>query len=97
MEKYVKISQILPIEQYTYEDKNGQQQIFKHKGFVLHNGNNAFFCEAKGRYAETLESRTYDTTQWYVADFNISIRRYSDRDGNNRISNEIELTRLNLV
>lgn len=97
MEMYVKINDVLPLEQHTYEDKNGQPQIFKHKGFVLHNGNNAFYCEAKGRYAETLETREFSTTLWHVADFNISIRRYTDGNGNERIVNEIELQRLNVV
>ena len=97
MEMYVKIREVLPIATRNYEDKNGQPQVFKSKGFVLQNGNNAFYCEAKNKYAETLELRQFDLTQWHVADFNISTRKYAGNDGRDRFSNEVELQRLNIV
>lgn len=97
MEMYVKIAEVHQLAQRNYEDKNGQPQIFKSKGFILHNGNNAFYCEAKGKYAEVLESRAFDKSQWHVADFNISVRRFTDSNGNERFSNEVELQRLNVL
>lgn len=97
MEVYVKIIEVCPIVQSDYVDKNGQPQIYKSKGFVLHNGNNSVFCEAKGRYAEVLESRAFSKEQWYVADFNINCRTYKDKAGETRYSNDVELTRLNVI
>lgn len=97
MEMYVKIAEVRPLAQHTYEDRNGQPQVFKSKGFVLHNGSNSFYCEAKGKYAELLETRQFNQTQWYVADYNVSMRRYNDNNGNERFSNEVELQRINLV
>ena len=97
MEMYVKIAEVRPLAQYTYEDRNGQPQVFKSKGFVLHNGSNSFYCEAKHKYAEQLEQRSFDLTQWYVADYNVNMRRYNDSNGEERFSNDVELHRINLV
>ena len=97
MEMYVKIAEVRPLAQHTYEDKNGQPIVFKSKGFVFHNGNNSFYCEAKGKYAEVLEQREFNLSQWYVADYNVSMRRYNDSNGEERFSNDVELHRINLV
>ena len=97
MEMYVKIKEVMPMRTHSYEDKNGQPQVFKAKGFVLYNGNNSFYCEAKHKYAEQLEQRSFDLTQWYVADYNVSMRRYNGSNGEERFSNDVELQRINLV
>ena len=92
---YVKIKQVLPLQQRTYTDRNGQTQVFKSKGFLLTNGNNDVYAEAIGNTAERYEQRTFDFTQHHVADLNIAVREYTDKDGVTRYSNEITLTRLN--
>lgn len=97
MEMYVKIKEVMPMRTHSYEDKSGQPQVFKAKGFVLYNGNNSFYCEAKHKYAEQLEQRSFDLTQWYVADYNVNMRRYNGSNGEERFSNDVELQRINLV
>ena len=94
---YVKIVKVLPLVQRTYTDRNGQTQVFKSKGFLLSNGINNLYAEAIGNTAERYEQRTFDFSQHHVADLNISVREYTDKDGVVRYSNEIQLTRLNVL
>lgn len=94
---YVKIIKVCALTVRNYTDRNGQPQIFKSKGFLLSNGNNMLYAEATSTYAEKLEARTFDLTQWHVVDINISVREYTDKDGVSRCSNEITLTRINNV
>ena len=94
---YVKITKIMPLNQRQYVDKSGEQQLWKSKGFLLSNGLNEIYAEASGGYAEKLEQRQFDPTQHYVADLRFRVSEYTDKDGNVRYRNDVELTRLNVL
>jgi hypothetical protein len=97
MEMYCKIQKVLPLAQRNYTDRDGQPQVFKSKGFILTNGLNEVYAEATGKYAEALEGRALDTTQFHVADLRFRQRSYADKDGVMHYNTEVELTRLNVV
>lgn len=54
MERLVSIQQQLQLQECSYVDRNGQNQVFALRGFVMTTGIETFYAEATGDYARLL-------------------------------------------
>ena len=94
MEKIVMIQQQLPLQERSYTDRNGQQQMFASRGFVLSDGIDTFYGEMTGEYARSQAAVQYDTKTFHTVQAQIATREYRDKDGNTRYQSEIRITKL---
>lgn len=93
MEKLVTIIQQLPLQERSYTDRNGQQQVFASRGFVLSDGIDTFYAEAVGDYARSMPEEFLLNVD-YRLQAQLSTREYRDRDGNFRYSTEVRIVKL---
>lgn len=93
MEKTVKIIQALPLQERSYTDRNGQQQLFVSRGFVLSDGIDTFYAEAVGDYARSMP-QDFSTNASYRLQAQLSVREYRDKEGNYRYTSEIRIVKM---
>lgn len=94
MEKIVTIQQQFPLQERNYTDRNGQQQVFASRGFVLSDGIDTFYAEMTGDYARSQANVQYDANAAHTVQAQISTREYRDKDNNIRYHNEIRITKI---
>lgn len=94
MEKIVSIQQQLPLQERNYTDRNGQQQVFFSRGFILSDGIDTFYGEMIGDYARSQANVEFDTKTVHTVQAQISTREYKDKDNNTRYQSEIRITKL---
>jgi len=92
MEKPVTIIQQFPLQERQYTDRNGQQQIFASRGFVLSDGIDTFFAEATGDMARNMPEYTINSL--YNLQAQITLREYKGNDGQKRYANEVRIIKL---
>lgn len=94
MEKLVSVLQQFPLQERTYQNHDGQNQVFASRGFVLTNGIDTFYAEMTGDYARSQASVQFDPGVMHIAQMQMSVREFKDKEGNTRYSNEIRITRM---
>ena len=94
MEKIVSIQQQLPLQERNYTDRNGQQQVFASRGFILSDGIDTFYGEMTGDYARSQANVEFDTKTVHTVQAQISTREYKDKDNKIRYQSEIRITKL---
>lgn len=94
MDKIVKIITVHPYQERTYTDKNGEQKVWKTKGFTFRHGKSQFYAEADGSVAEALKDFYPNEDREYVAYVTMRVREYTDGNGVVRVANEIRLDKL---
>ena len=93
MEKLVTIIQQLPLQERSYTDRNGQNQVFASRGFVLTDGIDTFYAEAVGDMARTMPQ--YDPSVMHTVQCQMSQREFSGSDGVTRHSTEVRIIKMN--
>lgn len=94
MEKLVIIQKVFPQQERNYTDRNGQQQIFASRGFILSDGIDTFYAEMVGDYARANAKTEYPTDQMHAVQCTIQQRTWKDAQGVERYSNEIRINKL---
>lgn len=94
MEKLVSVLQQFPLQERQYLDREGQNQVFASRGFVLSTGIDTFYAEMTGDYARSQAAVQFDPAVMHMAQMQTSVREYKDKEGNTRYSNEIRITKL---
>lgn len=92
MEKLVTIVEQLPLQQRQYQDKNGDNQVFKSVGFIMTDGVDKFYGEVVGNRAESCEE--YDKSVAHAVQGRFRCREYQDKNGNKRYENVFEISAL---
>lgn len=93
MEKIVRIMQAQPLQERNYTDRNGQQQVFASRGFVLSDGIDTFYAEAVGDYARSLPP-DFNTGANHRLQAQLSMREYRDKEGGFRYATEIRIVKI---
>ena len=94
MEKLINIQKQLPLQERNYTDRNGQQQVFYSRGFIMSDGIDTFYAEMIGDYARSQANVEFDTKTVHTVQAQISTREYKDKDNNIRYQSEIRITKL---
>ena len=94
MEKLVIIKKVFPMQERTYNDHNGQQQIFASRGFILSDGIDTFYAEMVGDTARANAQTVFPTDQLVAAQCTIVQRTWKDSQGVERYSNDIRINKL---
>lgn len=94
MEAIFTIREVLPIQERTYTDRNGQQQTFVSRGFVLDNGLDCIYAEAVGDYARNLTQQQTDLTQLHNVSLSFVARSFKDKNGATRYDNECRINKI---
>ena len=92
MEKLVMIKEQFPVQERSYEDRNGQMQVFASKGFVLTDGVDTFYAEAVGDYARGLQALPTDV--YHTVQCQMAARDFKDKNGVVRYQTEIRIIKI---
>lgn len=92
MEKVVRILNQLPMTERSYTDRNGQNQVFASKGFVLTDGIDTFYAEMIGDSARTAPQ--YDMNQMHTVQTTLQMRSWKDQQGAEHYSTEVRINKL---
>ena len=93
MERLVSIQQQFPLQERSYVDRNGQNQVFASRGFVMTTGIETFYAEAIGDYARSLPQQ-FDQNVMHSLQAQLSVRDFRDKDGNTRYQTEVRIIKL---
>ena len=93
MERLVSIQQQFPLQERSYVDRNGQNQVFVSRGFVTTTGIETFYAEATGDYARSLPQQ-FDQNVMHSLQAQLSVRDFRDKDGNTRYQTEVRIIKL---
>ena len=94
MEKLVSVLQQFPFHERPYQDREGQNQVFASRGFVLSTGIDTFYAEMTGDMARSQATVQFDPAVMHIVQMQASVREFKDKEGNTRFSNEIRITKL---
>ena len=94
MERLVSIQQQFPLQERSYVDRNGQNQVFASMGWTLTDGIDTFYAEMQGDLARSFRDVHPDPSLLHRVQTQMSIREFKDKDGNSRFSNEIRIVKL---
>lgn len=94
MEKLVSVLQQFRLQERTYQDREGQNQVFASRGFILSTGIDTFYAEMTGDYARSQANVQFDQGTMHIAQMQMSVREFKDKEGNTRYSNEMRITKL---
>ena len=92
MEKLVSIVQQLPLVERPYTDRQGQQQVFASRGFVLTDGVDTFYAEAVGDTARVMPQ--FDPAVMHMVQCQLAIRDYDDKNGQKRWLTEVKIVKM---
>lgn len=90
----VRINEVRPIEAHEYTDRQGQQQVFKSKGFILGMSEGTIYAEAFGDLAEGLDKLEIKSSDCALVQLSCNARTYTTRDNVQRVTNELTITKM---
>lgn len=93
----VRINEVRPIEAHEYTDRQGQQQVFKSKGFILQVSEGSLYAEAFGDLAEGLDKLEIKSADCALVQLSCNARTYTTKEGVSRVTNEFTITKMVLL
>ena len=93
----VRINEVRPIEAHEYTDRQGQQQVFKSKGFILQASEGSIYAESFGDLAEGLDKLEIKSGDCALVQLSCNARTYTTKDGASRVTNEFTITKMTLL
>lgn len=93
----VRINEVQQIEAHEYTDRQGQQQVFKSKGFILQASEGSIYAEAFGDLAENLDKLDIKSGDCALVQLSCNARTYTTKDGVSRVTNEFTITKMTLL
>lgn len=94
MEKFLQIVQSFPLQEREYTDRNGQQQMFASRGFILSDGIDRMYAEMQGEYARSMKNVQFDAACLHRVQMQMNAHEYKDKDGAMRFSNEVRIVKM---
>lgn len=92
-----KITEVFPMVERNYTDKNGLAQTFKSKGFLFMTSNGSFYGEAVQEWAEHWERQNLKKNHCVDVNPSMRYREYKDANGVTRFSNEVTIANMILL
>lgn len=93
----VRINEVRQIEAHEYTDRQGQQQVFKSKGFIMQTSEGSIYAEAFGDLAEGLDRLEIKSGDCALVQLSCNARTYTTKDGVSRVTNEFTITKMTLL
>lgn len=93
----VRINEVRPIEAHEYTDRQGLQQVFKSKGFILQVSEGSLYAEAFGDLAEGLDKLEIKSGDCALVQLSCNARTYTTRDNVQRVTNEFTITKMTML
>lgn len=93
----VKILEIMPLVQRNYNDRDGREQVFVSKGFVMMGAHGAFYAEAIQEWASHWDKQNLKKNHVVDVALSYRCRDYTDKEGVKRYSNELTITNMVLI
>lgn len=93
----VRINEVRPIEAHEYTDRQGQQQVFKSKGFILQASDGSIYAEAFGDLAEGLDKLDIKSGDCALVQLSCNARAYTTKDNVSRVTNDVTITKMALL
>lgn len=93
----VKIVKVYPMNKRDYTDRQGQPQVFKSKGFILHDGRSSYYAEAVQDTAESIDALPLKESDVVSVHMTCTAREYKTGAGEVRFSNEITITNMMML
>lgn len=90
----VKVIKVFPLSKREYTDQQGQNKVFKSKGYVFHDGVSSFYGEAVQESAEAFDVVKIKEGDIVAIGMRMVARQYTTKDAEVRYSNEITLTHI---
>lgn len=90
----VRINEVRPVEAHEYTDRQGQQQVFKSKGFILQVSEGSIYAEAFGDLAEGLDRLEVKNGDCALVQLSCNARTYTTKEGVSRVTNEFTITKM---
>ncbi len=87
------IKEVLPLSERQYIDKQGAQQVYASRGFILTDGVDTLYAEVSGDKARRTD---YKAEQWVAVQMTAHAREYTDKNNQKRYSNEMTITNLGI-
>ena len=94
MEKLMVIKQAFPLQVRPYTDRNGQQQTFASRGFIVTDGIDCIYAEAIGDYARSIEHEEYQPNSLHAVQMTVLTREWKDKEGVTHYSNDVRINRI---
>lgn len=92
-----KITEVFPLVERNYTDKNGLAQTFKSKGFLFMTSCGSFYGEAVQEWAEHWERQNLKKNHCVDVNPSMRYREYKDGNGLTRFSNEVTIANMILL
>lgn len=83
----MKVKQVFEMQEHPYTDKQGAPRVFYSRGVVLSDGTDEMYCEILGDKAKF----QVPAVGWQCCTTRSKVRSWTDTQGNQRLSTEIEL------
>lgn len=93
----VRINEVRHIEAHEYTDRQGQQQVFKSKGFILQVSEGSIYAEAFGDLAEGLDRLEIKIGDCALVQLSCNARTYTTKEGVERVTNEFTITKMTML
>ena len=93
----VRINEVHQIEAREYTDRQGQQQVFKSKGFVMQVSEGSIYAEAFGDLAEGLQKLEIKNGDCALVQLSCNARTYTTKEGVSRVTNDITIIKMTLL
>lgn len=93
----VKILEVFPLVERQYTDRDGRQQTFLSKGFILMSSHGNFYAEAVQDWASHWEKQNVKKNRVVDVALSYRCRDYKDANGLTRYSNELTITNMILI
>lgn len=87
----LKVLKVFETRNVQYTGKDGQQQVFVIKGFLLSDGYNTFYAEATQGVATFCDSLNVKEGDFVFVHLQHTVRQYADAAGQPRHSNETKI------
>lgn len=92
-----KIINVFPLASRQYTDRQGVTQVFKSKGFVLHNGDGTIYAEAVQEVADQLEQLDIKAGDCAFVQLASVARTYKTQKGEERYSTEFTIRQMVMI
>lgn len=92
-----KVIKVFPLDSREYTDRQGQSQVFKSKGFILHDGFSSFYAEAIQGDAESIEALNVPDSAIVSVHMICQAREYKTKNDAVKYANEFTIQRMMLL
>lgn len=92
-----KIIKVFQLSTRQYTDRQGVAQVFKAKGFILHNGDGTIYAEAVQEQADQLQQLDIHEGDCAFVQLASVAREYKTQQGETRYANEFTIRQMVMI